>query len=371
MQTGYPYIIQGPNLTVVIGAKTHTISKTHLTYEKVIEAIKANEWDKVKDLIEPKQMIINYGKGNIAIQGETLTYKGRTLHNALSTRMISMIKEGFNIDPMANFLENLMTNPSYRAVTELYGFLEKCNLPITPDGYFLAYKKVRENYTDCHTGSVLNKPYALLTENEKNTLPMNVSGVTVELTEEQTVLSMERNLVDDDRERTCSNGLHFCSRDYLNHFSGERIVIVKINPADVCAIPKDYNDSKGRTSKYVVIGEIENEDSKIEEAFNKPVQSNANNNTAGPVTKTGSTAFYDGYTTGYNHAANGTGYNSDNYYADNNQQLNFEEGYTKGFDAATDGEVPAYQFVGTSKAGKVIPTGGWQDHVIETWPQPK
>jgi hypothetical protein len=343
---GFPYILQGNNLTVVIGAKTHTIAKSHLTYEKVIEAIKAGEWDKVKDLIEPKQMIIQYGMGNISIQGEVLTYKGRVVHNALSIRMISMIKEGFNIEPMVNFMENLMVNPSYRAATELYGFLEKCNLPITPDGYFLAYKKVRDNYMDCHTGTMDNSV-----------------GKIVE---------MDRNMVNDDKDQTCSAGLHFCSESYLSSFGGERIVIVKINPADVVSIPSDYNDAKGRACKYEVVGEIENESKSITAAFSKPVQANANGNIA-PVTKTGSSPFFDGYTTGYTDGTSGNLHDRKNSYATHSDQVKFEEGYDKGHEDGEYGEVPKYQFNGYVSKAYRHPVGV-QGNVMETrssWPQPK
>jgi len=140
-----------------------------------------------------------------------------------------------------------MQNPSKRAVTELYGFLEKNNLPITSDGHFLAYKKVKQDYTDCYTGTMDNSV-----------------GKVVE---------MERNRVDDDQNNTCSTGLHFCSRDYLNHFGGERIVIVKINPRDVVSIPTDYNNAKGRACRYEVIDEIDKE--KADEAFAKSVQDQA------------------------------------------------------------------------------------------------
>jgi hypothetical protein len=117
-------------------------------------------------------------------------------------------------------------------------------LPITPDGSFLAYKKIRQDYTDCHTGKMNNSV-----------------GQVVE---------MERNKVDDDQNQTCSTGLHFCSRDYLNHFGGERIVIVKINPRDVVSIPNDYNDSKGRACRYEVVDEIDKD--KADEAFAQSVQ---------------------------------------------------------------------------------------------------
>ena len=243
----FPYLIQGSNIVVVIGNKSHTISKTHVTYAKVLEAIKAGDWDTVKDIIEPKKVVLNYGQGNVSIQGEKLFWKGTEMHNALSRRMIQMLQEGFPIEPLVLFMENLMQNPSKRSVTELYGFLEKNNLPITPDGYFLAYKKVRDDYLDVHSGTMNNAP-----------------GQVVE---------MERNQVDDDQNQTCSTGLHFCSQEYLNHFGGARTVIVKINPRDVVSIPNDYNNSKGRACRYEVIGELGVDP---EEAFTETVQENAN-----------------------------------------------------------------------------------------------
>jgi hypothetical protein len=50
-------------------------------------------------------------------------------------------------------------------------------------------------------------------------------------------------------------------------------MILKISPADVVSIPTDYNNSKGRTCKYEVIGEL---GVNPEEAFTAPVQENAN-----------------------------------------------------------------------------------------------
>jgi hypothetical protein len=89
------------------------------------------------------------------------------------------------------------------------------------------------------------------------------------------VVEMERNRVDDDKTQTCSTGLHFCGMSYLNHFGGERTVIVKINPRDVVSIPTDYNEAKGRACRYEVIGEL---GVNPEEAFTAPVQENANTN---------------------------------------------------------------------------------------------
>lgn len=243
----YPFVIQGNNVTVVIGNKPHTISKTHITYQKVVDAIKAGDWTTVKDIIDPKKVVLNYGQGNVAIQGEKLFWKGEELNGALAVRMITMLQEGFDVSPFVSFMENLFQNPSKRAVDELYGFMEKNNLPLTPDGHFLAYKKVREDFLDVHSGTMDNSV-----------------GRIVE---------MERNKVDDNKDNTCSTGLHFCGMSYLGHFGGARTVIVKVNPRDVVSIPSDYNGAKGRACRYEVIGELGVDP---EQAFDKPVQENAN-----------------------------------------------------------------------------------------------
>lgn len=300
----FPYIMQGNNITVVVDSKPHTIAKSHPTFDRVVEAIKAGDWVMVRNVIEPKKVVINYGKGHVSVQGETLYWKGEVLHGALATRMITMLQEGFPIEPMVNFMENLMQNPSKRSVTELYGFLEKNNLPITPDGHFLAYKKVRADYFDVHSGTMDNSV-----------------GKVVE---------MERNKVDDDKDRTCSTGLHFCSESYLKSFGGERVVIVKINPRDVVSIPSDYNDSKGRACRYEVVGEVDT--GATASAFTKPVQSNA----AGNIHESddwcddededevdyGNTPYHQGYHDGYN----GNEYDEDATY----DSLEYAEGYEDG-----------------------------------------
>lgn len=299
----FPYIIQGANVVVVIDNKPHTISKTHITYQKVIDAIKAEDWETVKDVIEPKQVVLDFGMGFVKVKGETLYWKDKEMHNAIAERMIQMLKDGFSVKPLVFFMENLMENPSYRSVQELYGFLEKNNLPITPDGHFLAYKKVRNDFLDIHSGTMDNSP-----------------GKVVE---------MARNEVDDNADNTCSNGLHFCSQEYLPHFgngTGDRVVIVKINPRDVVSIPSDYNNAKGRACRYEVIAELGVDPG---QAFDKPVQATAN-----VQMKTGTSEFYSGYTDGYN-GCNYSGYDTD-----------YSEGYNKGVTDRNLGRAERYRYVG-------------------------
>jgi len=313
----YPYLIQGNNIVVVIGNKSHTISKTHITYTKVLEAIKSQDWDALPDIIEPKKVVLSYGQGNVSIQGETLYWKNKELNTGLSVRMIQMLQDGFPIEPMVNFMENLYKNPSHRAVTELYGFLEKNNLPITPDGHFLAYKKVRANFLDVHSGTMDNSV-----------------GQIVE---------MERHEVNDNKDQTCSTGLHFCGMSYLNSFGGDRTVIVKVNPADVVSIPSDYNEAKGRACRYEVIGEL---NVNPEDAFTKPVQDNAVGTQTytrpAPVAtgpKIGDTVFKRGYTEGY------TGVEYSNAYRFGTKEASdYTDGYEMGENDKATGSAERYRY---------------------------
>lgn len=233
MTKAIPFLIQGKNIILVVDGKSHTVSKdTHISYDKIVEALKSQDWDSLRDLVEPKKAILNFGRGYIQIVDNQVLWKGQPFHNALATRLIEMFQEGFPVDPMINFMENLMENPSKRSVDQIYGFLEKNKLPITEDGHFLAFKRVRNDYLDIHSGTISNHIGA--------------------------IVEMDRNLVDDNPDSHCSTGLHFCSESYLDHFgtSSQPVMILKINPADVVSIPTDYNGAKGRCMRYEVVGEV-------------------------------------------------------------------------------------------------------------------
>lgn len=234
MTKAIPYLIQGKNIILVVDSKSHTISRdTHISYNKIVEALKEQRWDDLRDLIEPKKAIVNFGAGHVSIEGDEILWKGQPFHNSLSKRMIEMYLDGFPIDPMVRFMENLMKNPSKRSVDQMYSFLERNNLPLTEDGHFLAFKKVRkDNYNDIHSNTIYN-------------------GIGA-------IVEMERNNVDDNPDSYCSSGLHFCSESYLQHFgsSNDPVMILKINPADVVSVPKDYNGAKGRCCRYEVVGQV-------------------------------------------------------------------------------------------------------------------
>jgi hypothetical protein len=238
-------IIVGKNfITAMVNGSTQTINEQHPNYTTIREAVKLKDMDTVERLINISNSVANYATGKVRVDAGRVFYGTMEVHGTVVDRILDMIREGFDAAPMLAFLDNLMRNSSKRAVDELYLFLEQTSLPITEDGCFLAYKKVDENYLDFYTGKMDNSIGK--------------------------VLEMARNTVDDNRDRTCSEGLHFCSLTYLPHYHGGRgrVMIVKINPADVVSIPSDYNNAKGRTCRYEVIGEHTSE---VTEFYDKPV----------------------------------------------------------------------------------------------------
>jgi hypothetical protein len=229
-----PHVRTSKNVTVYLDGQQHIVAVDTPQFDLVTKAIEAGDLQAARDAVNIRQAVVKMSQGKIELDGTTLKYDGRPLHGALVSRILTVIKGAGDAAPLLTFLENLMQNPSKRAVDELYGFMEVCDLPITVDGHFLAYKKVRNDYTSVHDGK---------TDNSIGAKP-----------------SMPRNAVNDNKDETCSTGLHFCSESYLSHFGGERIVVLKINPADVVSIPTDYNNAKGRACTYEIVGELKTND---------------------------------------------------------------------------------------------------------------
>tara|TARA_R110000751_G_scaffold263059_2_gene362381 strand:+ start:4007 stop:4810 length:804 start_codon:yes stop_codon:yes gene_type:complete len=229
------YIQSGEVINLIVANTPYTITKAHINYDEIKNKL-VNEdpidWDLVEVMADVAATVNTWGKGHITVVNGTVRYKDTDVHNAISDRILEGLREDENVTPFVNFLDNLMSNPSNRAISELYLFLQAAEMPITEDGHFLAYKSVDSNYMDRHSNTFSNKV--------------------------GDVCSMERNGVDDERDNTCSHGLHFCALGYLQGFwgFGGHTMIVKINPRDVVSIPSDHANAKGRTCRYEVIGEV-------------------------------------------------------------------------------------------------------------------
>ena len=224
-------------IAATINGVSYTIDTDHPKYKQALDAVRKKDWTGFVNLVNISKQVENYFNGTgVEIYDGSINYHGQVIHNTLTKRILNFMQNDLPHEPLLNFFKNLMENPSRRAVNELYDFLEAGELPITEDGHFLAFKNVRSNYFDIHSGKFDNSVGK--------------------------VCEMPRNGVDEDKDRTCSAGLHFCSISYLPSFmdsDGGKTMIVKINPRDVVAIPSDYNNAKGRTCRYEVVAEYKDD----------------------------------------------------------------------------------------------------------------
>lgn len=253
-QTKNGFIAHENSLTIFTQGKTYPVDSTHKNFQTILAALKAGDYSKVPDLVDVYKTLTT-----VAVNSDKLVIEGRRVYAVSEDgtrsqlagyeveKLLDLKAKGFRTAPIEKFILNIRKNPSEVARQRLYKFMEVGELPLSEEGTFLAYKVVRSTYFDKHSNKFFN-------------------GVG-------SVLEMPRSEVDDNDDRTCSTGFHACSKDYIKSFrsGGDRLVVVEIHPADVVSIPSDYNNTKLRTSKYTVIGEITALDDP--EFFGKPVYS--------------------------------------------------------------------------------------------------
>lgn len=204
--------------------------------DKIYQAIKTSDLKAIKTLLAPGKYIVEeYAGGLFFVDSDGLVFtkkdKDTPLPVTLAKRLIEFAKEDLPVEPLLNFWSNLKLNPSKESIKDLFTCLEVNHHPITPDGCFLAYKKVKSlpngELVDSHTSTICN----------------NV-GMVVE---------MPRDKVNADRNQTCSAGLHVASFEYAANFSGNVLVVVKVDPRHVVSVPIDYKAQKMRTCQYTVL----------------------------------------------------------------------------------------------------------------------
>jgi hypothetical protein len=242
------YAMNAHAITLFVEGRNIRIEKTDKKFPKIQKAFrlpKEQQDEAVEAILNEvvkADKVIKETEG-FDIQGEEIFYKGEKLPKAFSDKVISIIADGLPLENFEKFWANLEQNPSAQSVKELTEFLDYKELPITEDGHFLAYKGVQDDYYSSH-GNTRTKVIQG-TVNSSGQI-YNGVGETIEV---------RRRDVDDNREKHCSFGLHAGSLDYARGFSS-RMVVVKINPADVVSVPSDCACQKVRVCKYEVVSDF-------------------------------------------------------------------------------------------------------------------
>lgn len=239
--TKIPYTFSGNTLSAFVKNKLYTIPKSQPNYERLttyLENTDDHNEEHTLELLDVKTMISRLTAGRVTVVGNEVFYKGMPIRSALTQKLMEMLEAGEDATPWANFLNNLMKNPSERSKECAFNFVDNHAAPLTPDGCFVAWKYVRDDFTSAHA-------------NPDGSRVDNSPGLTV---------TMDRKLVNPDPNVTCSTGLHVCASPYLGGYSSNaKIVKVKVNPRDICAVPTDYAFQKMRVCRYYVMEEVLNE----------------------------------------------------------------------------------------------------------------
>lgn len=227
MAAALPFTLTNESITVVFEGKPHVVQKGSPQFSALRKALIAEDWKAVPKNLTVAKSIRDWAKGKFTLKGDNFSFEGTELPNNINSRIIQMATKGEDPTPLFKFWERLQKNPSMRSVQQLWSFLEHKGIPITKDGTFLAYKGVKNNFKDAHTGTIDNKP-----------------GV---------VNKMPRNQISDDPNHACHEGFHVGALEYARSFS-ERVVVCEVDPENVVCVPYDASQQKMRVCEYRVRG---------------------------------------------------------------------------------------------------------------------
>lgn len=230
------------NVVAFVNGSVCTFSKSHPRYERLVSYLKSGSSEFFEAAYDVAVALKDFSEGYIGVEDGKLSWDGNTMPDMFSDTLLNMMDQGFPFEPMLNFLDNMADNPSDRAIVELFDFMSHKHLPITADGCFLAYKAVRSDYKDIYSGSFDNSVGS--------------------------VCEVPRASVSDNREHHCAAGLHVGAIDYAKEYggidnndddggNGNRLMICKVNPADVVSVPSDCRCQKLRACRYEVVSEFE------------------------------------------------------------------------------------------------------------------
>lgn len=228
-----PHFVTEDVVTVAIDGKVFNFDHTHPNYTFIRDAVMEKDWGSVSANADYKKRFktLTFGFFEITEDGQLL-HRGEPVEYEFAEKIIALHEKDIRPTALLKFLERLKSNPSSISVESALRFIVHNSLPIDKDGFLFTYKRIKNNWKDCHSGTMDNSIGQ--------------------------VVAMEREHVTLDPNQTCSAGLHVCSYSYLSHFSGDRIVVCKVDPHDIVSVPHDYSNAKMRVMRYEVITELNN-----------------------------------------------------------------------------------------------------------------
>jgi len=228
----YVSTVTNNNITLVLDGQTTSLTSDSALFLPLAAALRRKApVDEVRKLTSIDGMVSVWSEGKFSVdESGAVCNSDGPIPRPLHDRVMELIRLGKSPKPVFNFWQRLSKNPSYRSVKQLWGFLQHCGIPLTNSGHFLAYKSVRSDLRDHHSGKWENKP-----------------GKT---------LRMDRSKVSDDPAEPCHEGYHVGAESYARSFGndGSVMLVCRVDPENVVCVPNDSSMRKMRTCEYDVLG---------------------------------------------------------------------------------------------------------------------
>lgn len=245
-----PHTLTPTSLALVLDSRHRQLDKSHINFNtvketllKVLATTEADAGpllDRLRELIDIPSFIAKITEGRFQVSANEVRYDGAPIHGHVAERLLWLLGAGGDIRPLLRFLNRLHNSHIVPSAgvdlrDEFLRWVEASNMPFTEDGCILAYKFVRANYRDSHSGTIDNSIGAAIPR-------------------------IAPDVINTDRNQTCAaSGYHFCSFGYLGE-GNPHVMIVKIAPEDIASFPYHDEIAKGRCLWYEVISEVPQEE---------------------------------------------------------------------------------------------------------------
>jgi len=217
------YIVTNSAITVIWEGQPYTVNTDNPNYTGLKNALLNAEYENIGRFLDIKKSIEDFSHGSIKVIAEKVYYGNYELKGFVIDKLLEFLRSGAkDAQPILNFIEKLMFNPSKNSVDQLYTFLSYKTLPLTETGNVIGYKGVDADYYSKHGNT---NTLVITGKVDANGRILNKIGDTIEVA---------RNSVDDNKDNHCSHGLHVGSYDYAKDWAGNtgHLLMVEFDPSD-------------------------------------------------------------------------------------------------------------------------------------------
>lgn len=247
------------------------VDQGHPYFTKILQTLieDPQDRDKIEGLIDPEVGItraVQAVSNRVTVDRNGVYLDGIRDQSSLSRVIKDKVYAGDDDwGRFVRFMVNLSDNPSHKAQSAVFEWVQKHGATITEDGRIVGYKGLiwgsdvdgNECAVSNHTGPNNFIDGVLYGEPDTNYHVPNRVGQTI---------SKRRADVDDNRALACSTGLHVGAYNYALTFGEQRnqanyhasmgrstFALIAFNPRDVVSVPDGVSDWKIRVCSYEVL----------------------------------------------------------------------------------------------------------------------